>query len=163
MAVDSALNHQQPTQGADYRMDMAFLVDRLESLVNAGRRVPFGRVLLDEQEVLEIIDQMRITLPNEINQARRIIDERAKIIGTAQSEADQIITMARDRAEYMLDDNGLLLEAKAHAEQMLGDARSECETMKREADNYIAEKLTNLEDILDKDLAQVRRGLEQLR
>lgn len=143
-------------------MDMGFLVDRLEALVNAGRRLPFGRIMLDEQEVLEIIDQMRVSLPNEVNQARRIVQEREQIIGQAQAEADKIVTMARDRAEYLLNDNGLLLEAKSHSERMLVDARQEAQALKEDADSYAAEVLTKLESILDTGLVEVRGGLAQL-
>ncbi len=162
MAVDSIVD-QPDSQGGGYVMDMAFLIDRLEALVSTSRRVPFDRVLLDEQEVLEIIDQMRLSLPNEINQARRILQERDQIIGQAQSEAEKIVLMARDKADYMLNDNGLLQEAKVYAERILADAREESETLRTEANAYAAEMLTHLEDVLDKNLAQVRRGIEHMK
>ena len=144
-------------------MEMRFLVDRLEGLVNSGRRVPFGRILLDEAEVMEILDQMHVTEPTEINQARRIILDREQILSQAQIEADSIVTMARDRVDQLLSDNGLLLEAKAHAEQMLAESRQEAETMKTEADRYAADVLSYLEEVLSQNLAQVRAGLDQLR
>ncbi len=162
MAVDSIVD-QPDSQGGGYVMDMAFLIDRLEALVSTSRRVPFGRVLLDEQEILEIIDQMRLSLPNEINQARRVLQERDQIIGQAQSEAEKIVLMARDKADYMLNDNGLLQEAKVYAERILADAREESETLRTEANAYAAEMLTHLEDVLDKNLAQVRRGIEHIK
>jgi hypothetical protein len=142
---------------------MSFLIDRLETLLSGGRRFPFGRVLLDEQELMEIIDQMQLSLPNEINQARRIIQEREQIISQAQAEADKIVTMARDKVTFMLSDNGLILEAKAHSERLLSEARTEAQNLKEEADAYSAEVLTHLEHNLDTTLAQVRRGLERLR
>lgn len=144
-------------------MEMRFLVDRLEEVINAGRRMPFGRILLDEAEILEIIDQMHVTEPAEINQARRIIMDREQILTQAQIEADNIVTMARDRVEQMLSENGLLLEAKAHAEKLLAEARQEAETMRSDADRYAADILSYLEEVLSKNLAQVRAGLEQLR
>ncbi len=162
MAVDSIVD-QPDSQGGGYVMDMAFLIDRLEALVSTSRRVPFGRVLLDEQEILEIIDQMRLSLPNEINQARRVLQERDQIISQAQSEAEKIVLMARDKADYMLNDNGLLQEAKVYAERILADAREESETLRTEANAYAAEMLTHLEDVLDKNLAQVRRGIEHIK
>lgn len=143
-------------------MDMSFLVDRLEALVSGGRRLPFSRILVDEAELLEIVDQMRISLPEEINQARRIVQEREQVIGQAQSEADKIVTMARDRADYLLRDNGLVLEAKAHSEQILVDARREAQMLREEADSYAAEVLTKLEMMLDTNLLQIRGGLAQL-
>jgi hypothetical protein len=160
--VDSA-RYEPRTQGVAATMEMRFLVDRLEGLVNSGRRVPFGRILLDEAEVMEIIDQMHVTEPTEINQARRIILDREQILSQAQIEADSIVTMARDRVDQLLSENGLLLEAKAHAEQMLADAREESETMKTEADRYAADVLGYLEEVLSQNLAQVKAGLDQLR
>jgi hypothetical protein len=160
--VDSA-RYEPRTQGASAGMEMRFLVDRLEGLVNSGRRVPFGRILLDEAEVMEIVDQMHVTEPTEINQARRIILDREQILSQAQIEADSIVTMARDRVDQLLSENGLLLEAKAHAEQMLAEARAESETMKTEADRYAADVLGYLEEVLSQNLAQVKAGLDQLR
>ena len=71
--------------------------------------------------------------------------------------------MARDKADYMLNDNGLLQEAKVYAERILADAREESETLRTEANAYAAEMLTHLEDVLDKNLAQVRRGIEHMK
>lgn len=144
-------------------MEMRFLVDRLEAVVNTGRRLPLGRILLDEQEIMEIIDQMHVTEPTEVNQARRIILDREQILTQAQIEADNIVTMARDRVDQLLSENGLLLEAKSHAERMLAEARREAETMRTDADSYAAEILTYMEEVLAQNLAQVRAGLEQLR
>ena len=141
---------------------MGNLGDRLEALVNPARRFTFGRIMLDEQGPLDIIDQMPLSLPAEITHARRVLQEREQIINQAQTEADKILTMARDRAEYLLHDDGLINAAKAQAEQILADAHHERDLMRAEADNYAAEILTQLEDLLDKNLAVVRRGLEQL-
>jgi hypothetical protein len=144
-------------------MDMHFLIERLETLVANARRVPFGgMVLLDEQELLELIDHMQNTEPTEINQARRVLQEREQIISQTQDEAEKIVAMARDRAAYLLSENGLLLEAKAHAERLLADARQEAETLRVDAERYVSSLLLRLKDILSKDLAQVEAGLDEL-
>ena len=149
--------------GAASGMEMRFLVDRLEAVINAGRRVPFGRLLLEEDELVEIVDQMHVTEPTEVNQARRIILEREKILTEAQMEAEQMVTMARDRVNQLLSEDGLLLEAKAYAEQMLAAARRDGETLRNEAETYANEVLTFVDETLSVNLEQVRAGLERLR
>ncbi|MCC6629072.1 MAG: ATPase [Chloroflexi bacterium] len=144
-------------------MEMRFLVDRLEAIVNAGRRIGFGRILLEEGELLEIVDQMHVTEPTEINQARRVILEREQILTQAQIEADSIITMARDRVNNLLSEDGLTREAKAYAEQLLSEALQEARKTRADADEYATDILVFIEDALEQNLAQVRRGLEHLR
>jgi cell division septum initiation protein DivIVA len=160
--MDIALELPAHSRGAGNSMDMAFLIDRIEALVTNGRRLPLGKVLLDEQELLEIIDQMRVAMPNEINQARRVVQEREQIIGQAQAEADKIVTLARDKASMALSQDGLLIEAKTLSERMLSDSRKEAQTLKEEADSYAAEVLTKLESLLEAHLKQIRGGLAQL-
>src|SRR5262245_20371267 len=82
-------------------MDIMYLVDRLEALVNSSRRVPLSsRVMLEEEELLALVEQLRQTIPNEIKQAKRMLQDRDRIIESAQTEADKIVSMARERAEY---------------------------------------------------------------
>jgi len=163
MAILDAPRRDQQAPGATAGMEMRFLVDRLEMIVSNGRRMPFGRILLDEAELLEVVDQMHVTEPTEINQARRVLMDREQILTQAQIEADSMVTMARDGIEQLLSEDGLLLEAKAHAEQILVDSRHEAETMRADADRYAAEILGYLEETLAQNLAQVRAGLDQLR
>jgi F0F1-type ATP synthase membrane subunit b/b' len=144
-------------------MEMRFLVDRLEEIVNDGRRVPFGRLLLDEAQLVEIIDQMHVTEPNEVNQARRIILEREQILSQAQLEADNIVTMARDRVKQLLSEDGLMLEAKSHAEQILSAARRDGEALREDAEAYAIEVLAFIDDTLSQNLEQVRASLERMR
>ncbi|MER3484708.1 MAG: hypothetical protein C4345_00740 [Chloroflexota bacterium] len=81
-------------------IDILFLVDRLESLINAGQRVPFtNKIMIDEKECLDIIDQMRIVVPEEIKQARRVSQDRDRITAQAQAEAERIIKQAQAAAE----------------------------------------------------------------
>lgn len=160
---DPAGHRYATTEGAATAMDMRFLIERLEALVAAARRVPFGgMILIDEQEILELLDHMQNTEPTEVNQARRVLQEREQIISQTHDEAEKIIAMARDRAAYLLSENGLLLEAKAHSERLLADARQEAETLRADAERYVTGLLLRLKDILGKDLAQVEAGLEEL-
>src|SRR5215210_6186597 len=81
--------------GDDETVDILYLVDRLEELVGIGKRVPFsGRVMVEEEEFLALVDQLRVAVPNEIKQAQRVIRERERIVGEAQTEAARILDAA---------------------------------------------------------------------
>src|SRR6185437_10191521 len=81
--------HEVSQDGA---ADILYLVDQLEELVGSGKRVPFStRVMVEEEDFLALVDQLREALPNEIKQARRVIKERERIVGQAQEDALKIV------------------------------------------------------------------------
>ena len=144
-------------------MDIQYLVDRLEALVNSSRRVPLSsRIMVEEEEVLALIEQMRQAIPTEIKQARRVLQDREQVIKGAQSEAEKIVTMARERAEYMINNEGVLNIAKERGEQVLTDAQRDAQTTRQEIEQYAVEVLGNLEQQLQLQLHQVRNGLQEL-
>ncbi len=144
-------------------MDIMYLVDRLEALVNSSRRVPLSsRIMLEEEEVLALVEQMRQALPKELTQARKVLQERDQILRGAQGEADQILDLARKRAEYMVNSEGVLNMAKERGEQVLGDAQRDAHATRQEIEQYAVEVLGNLEQQLQMQLHQVRNGLQEL-
>ena len=79
-------------------MDIQHLVDRLEDLVDEGRHMPFSKfTMVDEERALEIIDQMRISIPEEIEKASRVLAQRDRILAAANEEAARIIQQAREQ------------------------------------------------------------------
>lgn len=144
-------------------VDIMYLVDRLEALVNSSRRVPLSsRIMLEEEEVLAVIEQMRQAVPGELKQAKKVLQDRDQIIKGAQTEADKIITMARERAEYLINSEGVLNMAKERGEQMLGDAQRDAQSTRQEIEQYAVEVLSNLEEQLRFQLHQVSNGLQEL-
>ena len=144
-------------------MDIMYLVDRLEALVNGSRRVPLSsRIMLEEEDLLAIVEQMRQTIPNEIKQARRVLQDREQILKQAQSEAEKVVTMARERAEYMINQEGILTMAKERGEQMLSDAQRDAQSTRSEIEQYAVDVLGHLEQQLELQLHQVRNGLQEL-
>src|SRR4051794_37963357 len=87
----------------DKAVDIFYLLDSLEELVSIGKRFPFsGKVMVDENQFLGLVDQLRIAVPNEIKQAQRVIRERQAIIEEAHSEAVRIGDTARKQADYFV-------------------------------------------------------------
>jgi len=144
-------------------MDILHLVDRLEELFNESRPIPLTRsVLVDEDRVLEIIDQMRISIPDEVKKAQQILTQRDRVMAQAQEEASRTLTLAKRQGEDSLAKDAIVRAAHERAEQILDQARAEVETVRSEADEYVVEALSTLEDELIRLLNQTRNGIAKL-
>lgn len=144
-------------------MDILHLVDRLEELFNQSRQVWFTHsVLVDEDRLIDIIDQMRATIPEEIRKAQQLLAQRDRILAQAQEEANRIVQLAREKAEQMVERDAITQAAQARAEQIISQARLEADMTRREADEYVLETLTRLETELERLLNQVRNGIRTL-
>src|SRR5512142_1453943 len=141
-------------------MDILQLVDRLEELFNEARAVPFTHnVVVDEDRMLEVIDQMRIVIPEEVKKAQQVLSQRDRFLAQAQEEADRTIALARDKAEQVAARDNIVVEAQHRAEQIIAQARVDAENTRRDADDYVVDTLVQLQDTLEKILNQVRNGV----
>ncbi len=128
------------------------LIDELEDVLAEGRRIPFsGRLMIDEERILDIIDRMRMAVPEELKQARRIVQEQERLLKEAQQ-----------RVEQALDEQGLLAEVEAERDRLLHLAEQEAADVRAGADEYAREVLEELDGQLLKLLTNVRNGLESL-
>ncbi len=135
------------------------LVDRLEELVTSGMRVPLSnRIMVEEEEFLTIIDQLRLSVPQEIKQARRVVQERQQVISSAQAEADKILSVAKERAEYLMNEQGLINEAKSRSEEILRQAKDNSKRSMGAVDVYALQMLNQLEQILQENLQQIQKA-----
>src|SRR5436305_11449785 len=104
------------------------LVDRLEAVINSGWRMPMTtKVQIDEREALDVLDLMRTTIPDEIKQARRVTQEREKILAQAHSEANRLVSQAQERVERMLSEDNVRVAAEERAREVLDQAQQEAD------------------------------------
>ena len=145
-------------------MDILHLVDRLEELLNQSRPLWFTHnVIVDEDRMLDIIDQMRVAIPDEVKKSQQILVQRDRLMAQAQEEANRTIAIAREKSDQLLERDAIVQQAQAKADQILAQARSEADQTKKEADYYVIETLSQLEMELDRSLTQVRNGIRTLR
>jgi cell division septum initiation protein DivIVA len=145
-------------------MDILHLVDRLEEVFNAGRPIPLTRSLvIDEDRVLELIDQMRVSIPDEVKKAQQVLAQRDRILAQAQEEAARTVQLAKEKVDQMVERDTLVVQAQSRAEQILQSAKAEAEGIRRDADDYVLDVLSRLETELTKSLQQVRNGVAKLR
>ena len=144
-------------------MDILHLVDRLEELFNNSRPIPLSRsVVVDENAFMDIIDQMRISIPDDIKKSQQIIAQKDRILAQAQEEANRTLALAREKSEKMIEKSDVFLAAQAKAEQITEQARREAGQTQLDADRYVVETLTKLEAEMNRILAQVRNGIKTL-
>ncbi|MBC7235178.1 MAG: hypothetical protein H5T69_05010 [Chloroflexi bacterium] len=118
-----------------------------------------NKVAIDEDAFLNIIDQMRITIPQEIKQAREVALERDKYIAQAHEEARRIIAQAREEAARQLDEHVLRQQAEERANAVLKKALEEATRFRAGADEYAEGKLRELARQLERLQEEVRNGL----
>jgi vacuolar-type H+-ATPase subunit H len=166
-------------------VDVLHLIDRLEELVGEAKRMPIGQgVVIDRRRILELIDQMRSTLPWEIKEAQEIVQTREAVIEEARRDAEGIIHRAEIEAQQMLDEMELMKQAEAQAklieqraeeraQELLDDAQRQVQAklaqaeqaannQMDEADRYALEMLRRLHQQLEAFSATVRAGIESL-
>ena len=147
----------------EMRMDLQYLIDRLETLVTNARRVPIsGKLMLDEQDLADLIDQMRTVIPEEVRAARKVLRERDAVISEAQQQADDILKTAHEQAEMLLDEQGLLAEAQHRANQYMEEVEAAAQERIQGADDYARQVLTQLREQLGRHLRTIEKGLETL-
>jgi hypothetical protein len=144
-------------------IDIIFLVERLEALISNGRRVPMtNNVMLDQATALDFIDQLRVAVPEEVRQAKRINDETSRIVERAQEEAERIIARAQEQAAFLIEERELTRAAEERSQQIIAEAERQGEEIRRGADEYAASVLIKLEGECIKALQSIKRGIAML-
>ncbi len=139
--------------------DILFLVNRLDNLIASSRKMPLvDQLLVKEADIRSIIHEMRIAIPDEIKQARRIIQDK-----------ERILAQAREESERALKREGLLHSAEERSQEILRLAYEKAEQIKVEADAYVVETLRALRDHLatiemdiGRSILSIEKGLASL-
>ena len=144
-------------------MDILQLIDRLEELFNDAKAVPFTHnVIVDEDRMLELIDQMRIAIPEEVKKAQQVVSQRDRVMAQAQEEANRTLQLSRDKADQYVQKDVIVQEAQRRAEQIISQARAEAEATRVDADNYVVDTLMQLQDQIAKLSNQVSNGVRMV-
>jgi len=144
-------------------MDILQLIDRLEELFNDAKAVPFTHnVIVDEDKMLELIDQMRIAIPEEVKKAQQVVAQRDRVMAQAQEEANRTLQIARDKADQYVQKDMIVQEAQRRADQIVSQARGEAEATRVDADNYVIDTLMQLQDQIAKLSNQVSNGVRMV-
>ena len=159
-------------------MDLSARIHQLEEMVRDAKSMPLSSsALMNRDEVLELIDQMKDSLPDEIKQARWIVKDREELLAKARRDAEAMVEQARDEQLRLASHEAVLQRANEEAERVLQGANDDARRLRLEAEDYVDAKLAQLEgalhkiledmvsstDSLTKTIDQVVAGREKLR
>ena len=139
------------------------MIERLEAVVAHGRRLPLtNSVIIDQADALEWIDQLRVTIPEEIKSARRVTNEVERLLEQAREESEQILARAQEQATYLIEERELTRQAEELSHEIVRQGQLEADAIRRGADDYAAEVLVGLESEVMRTLKTIKRGIELL-
>ncbi len=146
-------------------MEILQIIDILEDKIEQSKTIPLlNRALIDREDILANIEEIRINLPDDMKQARLIKDERKRIIAEAQAEADEIIKNAKIKTEEMVNEHEITKKAYEQANQIIAAAQKNSRELRMGARQYVDSlfadtdsKLTKAQSIIRKARADVRQ------
>lgn len=143
-------------------MSIYRVIDKLENYVREGTWLPFGMRVLSEERLVEFIEKMRSTLPEEVGRAKVIATNKERVIKEAQEKAQLIVDEATTAHTQLVDQSEILRQARTTAEVVLREAEEKARRVRAGADTYAAQILAELEARLSTALGSVRKGQEAL-
>ncbi len=145
-------------------MDILHLIDRLEEILNESRPLPFTHnVIVDEDKLLDLIDQMRVAIPDEVKKAQQLLAQRDRLLAQAQEEVNRRLELAKEKSDQLVERDAIVQSAKVRAEEIIAAAHTEIQTIRQDADTYVLDTLMNLEMEMDRSLTQIRNGIKVIK
>lgn len=140
-------------------MNVDDLIDELYDMVEKAWSLPLsrGRAVLDGEQVRQILDEMRETLPQEIHQAKAIVADRSQILADAKREADTTMRVAQERAKALVAQDEIVREAQQRANEITSQAQSKSREMRRATNDYVDDLMKRTDDELAQLLAEARK------
>lgn len=145
-------------------MDVLKLIDEIEDIIEEGTSLPFSKkIMVDVDEILDIIKEIRIRLPDEIKQAAWIKEEKQRILAEAQKDADNMLNEAEYRLEELIDQEGITKAAKERAEEIINKAQTTAKEIRLGAMEYADSLLLDTQEQLKDVIGQLNENRKELR
>ena len=145
-------------------MDLIERIEELQVLVEEAKAVPLSSsAVINREEFLDLLAQLKEEVPDEIRQARWMAKDREELLARARKEAERIIAEAREQRDRLLSRTEIVHAAQREAERITDEAKEKAAKLQIEAEDYIDQKLAAFEILLDKTMKTVGKGREQLR
>lgn len=145
------------------RINLVILLDRLEEMIERAPEIPLtGRVILDSDDVLELIDKIRNSIPEEVKRAEMVSTEKERVISEGQQKAERMISQAEEYAAKLVSESEITRQAQLEAKRILDEANRRARELEEGAQEYARDVLSKLEGALEKTLSVVLKGKEEL-
>lgn len=145
-------------------MDVHDKLEELVALVEGARSMPMSSsAIVNRAELLTLLDEVRDHLPEEIDHARTLLEDRDAVVADGRRQAEGLVDKARAERARLVSETAVLQQAQREAEELTAESLAEAERMRRETDDYVDAKLEDFEVLLDRTLTSVARGRDKLR
>jgi cell division septum initiation protein DivIVA len=145
-------------------MDALELIDKLEAVIQKSKKIPFSsNFIINENEVYEILDELKNIIPEEFKQARWIVKERENMLEEAKRQSSRILKEAEEKTETILSQSEIMKTALKKSDEIISISEAKARTIRLEAEDYADEKLAGLEAVLYKILSAIEKGREQFK
>ncbi|MDO4581808.1 MAG: hypothetical protein Q4B96_04415 [Bacillota bacterium] len=142
---------------------LATLLKDMEEAISNASRVPLSnKVMVDRDEMLEFVDKVYEVLPEEIKQARKVLENSDRLIESVEDQGKRILAEAQEKAQLMIRETEIYRSATAQAEAILSEAEAMNMQMRTEAVQYCDDLFAQLQNNLDKALADILKNREDL-
>jgi len=139
------------------------LIEQLEDTIEQGKKMPFtAKVMVDEDQLLEILESIKSVIPHEIQQATMVLTERDRLIEDAREESLRLVNNAKKQADQMVNENTVLVRAQEYADDLIKKAQTYSRDVKMSALKYSDELMRNLEIKLESTFKALRTSREEL-
>jgi hypothetical protein len=143
-------------------MSVYRVLDKLEAYVHEGTWLPAGYRILSEERLLELLEKIRASLPEEVGRAKLIAKDHERMMRVAQEKAQAIVDEAASKHEVLVDDTEIVQRARTTADVVLREAEERAGQIREGADRYAGDVLAEMEARLNGALGAVRKGREAL-
>ena len=131
-------------------MKVLDLLNELDEIIEVASAVPLvKKVMVDPDEITDIVKEIREELPDEIQQAQWIKNERQRILDEAKAEYERIVQEAQDKAYALVESDEITVKAKAKADEIINVAKENSQVMKMSILDYTDNMLYNLQEKVD--------------
>lgn len=121
-----------------------------------------SNVIIDQARALDLLDQLREAVPEEVRAAKRINEETERIVERAQEEAERILARAQEQAAFLIEERELTRAAEIKSQEIIAAGEREADEIRRGADEYAQSVLVKLEGECVRALQSIKRGLAML-
>ena len=145
-------------------MEISEIIDKLEEKIDKAMNIPFvNRSLMDKEELLADIEDIRLQLPEELKQARWVKEERKKIISEAQQEAESIIKSAEEKTIQMVQEHEITKKAYERATGMIDSAKENAQETKKQTLEYCDEILYSMQQKFESLIETIKESRNNLK
>ena len=146
-------------------MEIERLIDELEDILEVSWHLPMtgGNALINTNEIKRILEDIRLNLPSDMAQAKKIVETRAKIIEHTHMEAANIMKASEEKVRALINKNEIVKAAQASAQNIVSEAQSQAKEIKNSANKYTENIMKNLEDAMAMNLSEIKKAHQALR